>query len=367
MGITVYTVLTAFLATNLFFLIYIIIGFFQRVNYIYRPVFLFSIMVVCLLRLCVPVEFPFTIVLNSKTIVPYIEGILNTPVANIPVKYWLVIFSLTGSLFLLVNYILSVIKFRNFCIFVSVNYKPVDIKNNADLLDVDSNVKIYKVDLASSPFIGYSYSNMIFIPKKNYSKTELKCIIMHELMHYKNRHNIIKFVLTTLKILFWWNPLIYFFNFEVENMLEFFVDSKLKKKLSESEKNAYITAIIKSTKNDSGKNPNLTFNLIGQYNKKIIIQRINSFLNNKTGNKYKTFGSYLLLFAASLISYLFVIQPYYEPDMEKYNDDAPVIDADCYVVKTEDGYCIYNGNNDLIYEGSGQIDDNLSYLHIYER
>ena len=53
--------------------------------------------------------------------------------------------------------------------------------------------------------------------------------------------------------------------------------------------------------------------------------------------------------------------------MEKYNDDAPVIDSDCYVVKTEDGYCIYNGNNDLIYEGSGQIDDNLSYLHIYER
>ena len=64
---------------------------------------------------------------------------------------------------------------------------------------------------------------------------------------------------------------------------------------------------------------------------------------------------------------MFVIQPYSEPTKEDYNDGAPVITEDYYIVKDKNNYTIYDNNGDFVQITSlEEIERNFTYLRIME-
>lgn len=73
--------------------------------------------------------------------------------------------------------------------------------------------------------------------------------------------------------------------------------------------------------------------------------------------------STLILF---FMSYLFVLQPYGEPTMEDYNDNAPIITKEYYIIKEKDSYTIYNPNGIPVKTYSGEIEEKFHYLKVKE-
>ena len=64
---------------------------------------------------------------------------------------------------------------------------------------------------------------------------------------------------------------------------------------------------------------------------------------------------------------MFVIQPYSEPTEEAYNDGAPVITDDYYIIKDKDNYTIYDKNGNPVYAVSkDEAEKDYNYLKIVE-
>ncbi len=76
-------------------------------------------------------------------------------------------------------------------------------------------------DIASFSFFKY-----IFISSKEGGK-ELELVLDHEKIHYKENHSVDKMVLELIKVVLWFNPLIYLFQNRIDILHEYQTDSSL--------------------------------------------------------------------------------------------------------------------------------------------
>ncbi len=94
---------------------------------------------------------------------------------------------------------------------------------------ISQNQKIQKEDytlvLLSDSQRAFSFLNYVFIGKKLVEKENLK-IIEHELVHCKSKHSIDLLVFELLKILFWFNPIIYLYQNRIQLLHEYIADEE---------------------------------------------------------------------------------------------------------------------------------------------
>lgn len=93
-------------------------------------------------------------------------------------------------------------------------------------------------------------------------------------------------------------------------------------------------------------------------------QRFKMILDDKQLNNKKKASGLLVLVGCSLliVSYIFIFQPYAEPDKNDYGKEV-IISDDNYLVKNNWGYNMYNRNGEYI-GYLDVIDDNLKHLII---
>lgn len=76
-------------------------------------------------------------------------------------------------------------------------------------LKIKRNIRIYYISDVSVPFTTGIIKPVIYIPRESYTDKDLEIIICHEMMHIKRHDLVWKKVLTCLKFIYWFNPLIY--------------------------------------------------------------------------------------------------------------------------------------------------------------
>lgn len=130
----------------------------------------------------------------------------------------------------------------------------------------------------------YSFFNYIFIGDKIYPE-EKQTIIAHELEHVKEKHSIDLLFFEILKIIFWFNPLIYLYQNRIANLHEFIADSKAVKSSNKTFYYQNLLSQVFDTKKVSFINPFFKQSLI----KKRII------MLSKSKSKQKNVLKYLLL------------------------------------------------------------------------
>ena len=122
--------------------------------------------------------------------------------------------------------------------------KHTELVSDSDILSVCEQVTKRQVTIALStgttPYIAGFFRPVIFLPKNLNSIDELKYILMHEWQHFKSKDQWKKVVLNLLTCFFWWNPLVYLFRFDAEQMLEVNCDYKVLKQLSPDERDNYL-------------------------------------------------------------------------------------------------------------------------------
>lgn len=179
-------------------------------------------------------------------------------------------------------------------LFINKLIRIFKIKQNA-ILEVIERTKIYRIQNSKQAF---SFFNYIFIGNEN---SNLEAIIKHEKVHQKQLHSLDLLLLESLKIVFWFNPLLYLFQKRIVEIHEFEADFY---SVSENKKSYYETLICQIFEVNS---ISLTNNF---YNQSLIKKRIVMLQKSKSKKagmmKYLVVVPmtvlFLMLFSTSVIA-----------------------------------------------------------------
>uniref|UniRef100_UPI004049E93C energy transducer TonB n=1 Tax=Flavobacterium sp. TaxID=239 RepID=UPI004049E93C len=137
----------------------------------------------------------------------------NFPVFSI--LYWIWIF---GSVFFLGRFLVKIFQLQR-------------LKKQA-IVSQFKNQKVYQIPGST---LAFSFFNFIFIGE-NVPVESLNTLIKHEQIHVKQKHSLDLLLLEMLKIVLWWNPMVYWFQARLSELHEFLADARCKNKNNYYEK-----------------------------------------------------------------------------------------------------------------------------------
>jgi len=175
--------------------------------------------------------------------------------------------------------------------FYSLNsiIKGKKIKQQADFKFIDINENI-------APF---SYFEYIVYNSSLYTASELENIIEHEKVHSDQNHTFDVLISRIFSIIFWFNPIVWFYKKAITQNLEFIADSEAAKKLLD--KKAYQYTLLKITTHEN------CVAITNHFYQSLIKKRI-VMLNKNQSNKRNSWKYYAVIPALAAFVLLFQIE-----------------------------------------------------------
>lgn len=204
----------------------------------------------CAVRLFLPLEFPHTLIAEDNVVYPHIYDLLTQKrdmLANEPIGLILCAIWIIGFCELLFRYIWQ---YRKAIHSVERYAEPWDERINALLQQVQQQtqrtikVQGYTAANIESAFgIGVIHKRII-LPNKDYTEEELRYVLLHEYTHFLNHDTIVKLLVTVFCTIFWWNPVVYLLQKDLEQNLEIKCDLSVARTLCRKERVAYLRTIL---------------------------------------------------------------------------------------------------------------------------
>lgn len=230
----------------------------------FRPYFGVLTMVLlylfCATRLLLPLEFPHTVIVSDSVVYPRIYSFLTRkpePVTHLPVGLLLCAIWLFGTVFLLIRYALQYCK----AIRAARQAKPWDSRAASLLSEIRRRTgRTIKVRGRTAANIESAFGvgvlrRYIILPDKTYTDAELHYILLHEYTHFLNHDTAVKLLVTLYCIIFWWNPVVYLLQKDLEQTLELKCDRVIAQTLNAQERTAYLRAILSAMKQGCTQQP----------------------------------------------------------------------------------------------------------------
>uniref|UniRef100_UPI001033A96B M56 family metallopeptidase n=1 Tax=Clostridioides difficile TaxID=1496 RepID=UPI001033A96B len=151
-------------------------------------------------------------------------------------------------------------------------------KNLLKELNIKKKIELRGSDVLISPAGMGLFKSYIFLPDYPYSKDELTWILKHELMHFKNKDILIKFLVLSVRIIYWFNPLVYVMSNKVNLDCELCCDESVLVECSLKDKKEYALALIKSIKFSKNYNSKI---LTTEFDKTNLEKRLESIVKKK--------------------------------------------------------------------------------------
>lgn len=350
MGITIFTLCMAIFWTGVFLKALPLLRDHMRV---YPLIFLLAL---CMIRILLPLEFPFTMVINSRKILPAVQSFFCAPFAHffhtdVTLYRCLMAIWIVGAAVSAIRHAAGRFRFRR-----TVSLLPVsDEKRLYDILKETGikgaeNIPIKVSSAFSSPAILGCRRPVLLLPDIPFSRGQLLGIFIHELSHYRKRHYVMKAFAELIHLIFWWNPLFSDLSGEVSHALEMHADRLVCDRLDTDQRMEYLMGILKTLENgrDKKTTPESAYclKLAEKEDRKMLRQRFQMVLeyNCKSNGKYALI-IFPLICALFLLSYGVVLQPYSMPERENY-----LLESDCYfLVDMKNGYDLYYSSGEYFF------------------
>ncbi|QIB70307.1 M56 family metallopeptidase [Aminipila butyrica] len=365
MGITVFS----FMMSVIWFNIFIAMISFIRLrssfilNFSLAP--LLFLVATCFFRLLCSFELPITFVIHSVWIFPTIIDFLTISRFSIwnngidlSLLNLLMILWALGSIYFLQVYMRQSIQLMKI---IRTGEETQDkqllscLKQIQETAQQNTKVKFIRASWITVPMVTGFFKPTIFLPDISFTDAELQSILLHEWNHFLNKDTWIKLYMCLISIIFWWNPFIYILKVNLNHILEIRCDLKLTNQMSDDNRLEYLKSITKIIKfqlslkenSEYDKLPTMSF-LVSTNNMKKIEQRFMLVLDNQPTKKRKVSSIlvYVTIFLLFLVSYMFVLQPAYEPTVEAgYEQSFSISAENAYIKNNSDGtYSLYVNN-----------------------
>ncbi len=143
--------------------------------------------------------------------------------------------------------------YRNFKKFVMSGANLLDDPEKIDILSeameeirITKPIEVMVNPIVSSPIFFGLHKRIIVLPGTSFSNKELRHIFLHELIHCKRRDMIFVWVTQVFTCLYWFNPLMYFMNRQIERDRELACDEGVLACLPHDEYLAYGDTLLHS-------------------------------------------------------------------------------------------------------------------------
>lgn len=285
-------------------------------------------------RMLIPVEFTFTKEVTSIKMVNNIYQLLCLEVIE-PGKFKISVSSLLLFIWIVGSLILTLRFFINYIQVIKVLYSYTE-NNNEQIQRIAHNVSFgiryhrnIKIIISNNIDIPMGigiFKKMILLPDQVYSDDDLKYIILHEYTHFKNKDLELKMLTQLYCFIFWWNPAVYLFRKELQQLLEIKCDLTVIKDFDNRQKVNYLSAILRMIKKSNNKRMiygNKAVSLFGNNQESSIAERFSIISSGETTsrNKVMVFLFYVCFLIVYLLSYYFVLQSKFSvPENEIYTE-----------------------------------------------
>ncbi|MCI6736782.1 MAG: M56 family metallopeptidase [Intestinibacter sp.] len=206
-----------------------------------------------IIRLIVPLEIPIKYTFSEKNKISQVSDMVVSMQSSIEFDtyFYIFVFYLIGVMILSIYSIMTYLKYKK--MIKKLSYDVDDdftaifneVKNE---MSVDKNIVIRYCDYVKSPCLIGVFRPYILVPNVGYSCEEISWILRHELTHYKYKDNLIKLICFLIRIVYWFNPLVYLLIHVMENDCELSCDQRVVKDRTFDEKKEYGLAITNSVK-----------------------------------------------------------------------------------------------------------------------
>lgn len=95
------------------------------------------------------------------------------------------------------------------------------------------------------------FKPVIILPKYNFTEKQVEYILMHEAVHIKKNHICLKYILIFVRILFWYNPLVYLMSSRACEDIELYTDEMVINIMGNKNRKNYALVLIDLLENKS--------------------------------------------------------------------------------------------------------------------
>ena len=363
--LTLYSFIWSVLISSAFMLILHFLYKNDKIVLKFDPVVTMVVLFFPLVRLLIPLEFPrFQYLLEDKIVY---AAIFNNYVASGRPKYPSFILCALwgcGCIVLILHFIRQVAVFH----YLLKNYSSAVSESVYEQLEKIKNpgekIKIKYLSGITSPMLAGISRPTIYLPKDYLMEDDLQYILLHEYTHWKEKDLWIKITAVILKIIFWWNPVVWLISRDLERFIEIRCDKNATAGLSEIEKLCYTETILKIARKNSGVcHEEYALGMSQNLGAVSLRQRLGYLLNSASVHAKRVLHTLLIFmisFCVYFLSYYFLLQPSWNTPQEELWEDDIVFVADSsnsYLVKQRDGsYLFYVGEGQPLYVSEEEVE-----------
>ncbi len=325
--------------------------------------FLCLLVLIVVLRLCLPVELFFTKSIRSMYFMTGLRNFFFLEVDGYPL--YTIFFCIWGA-----GCAVSLIRYIKKLWVIENLYKKI-VKNAEcfalnDLFEkpVNDEVDVFVSSKISSPMVLGFHKN-ILLPDVEFSKEELDNILQHELQHIRNHDILIKQIINVLSIIYWGFPPMKRLSKNMQLFLEIRVDSKVVEFSDKEKLFSYAYTLVHVQKRLAGRSAhelenNGTFLINDQIS--VLEYRINYLLKGNVRKKTKALVRAFLI-ALPILSYSVILEPYYvhSQDVDGCWTEKQVAEEAVLIHHKDDTYSVLiNGENATIQNPDRLIDQGIT-------
>lgn len=299
--------------------------------------------VLAIVRMLLPLDFSFTLVIPSYKVLPAVRDALAMDVMAgeeyLKLSTLLICVWTAGALAVIINKVwimaVGILQVRR--------YKAVE-SPRAERVFSEMSLKNAELTVTPDvvmPMVTGVFKAHIFLPELNLTDSDLEFIIRHEYQHFKSRDTLIKVFYMVISAVFWWNPAVYFFQGRLDDLLEFRCDANLTRSMDQNEKHAYLSVILKVLKQAGARGNNGLPTLALPLSKTkaarcVIVRRFEYVFNLDRENpkaRNRLMAAAVLVF---LLSFMVIVQPAGYPEGDISEAGVAITPENSYILVHED-------------------------------
>jgi beta-lactamase regulating signal transducer with metallopeptidase domain len=133
----------------------------------------------------------------------------------------------------------------------------IRLKRSATLTPISSPVPIYQSKLAQTPMLVGIFQPKIYLPKREFTKSQLKGVLSHEMVHYRRKDILIKWLSVLTCAVHWFNPIVWLTRREISRACELSCDEAVITGLDAAGRQMYGDTLILVAADDHRVRPTL--------------------------------------------------------------------------------------------------------------
>lgn len=206
----------------------------------------------CIIRMILPLDFPFSYIVRLEFFLNPVMNVMRFEIIRLG-GHALSVAGLLGCIWLLV----STIQLSHFLHQYRATGKMLEklkMQSADDLQGLLFQIErkrnhyipieiLYCAEVSSPCSIGLLHKR-ILLPYDDYTEIDLHYIVLHEYTHFANHDLAVKMLLQFVKCFFWWNPMVYLLEKDIDQVLEIKCDNTVVSGLTKMETVQYMQTIL---------------------------------------------------------------------------------------------------------------------------